>query len=102
NAVFRYAEKRAAKDTTHFVAVADALKHQYLAAGIGRPDQYTTILSGFDLAPFLSAANDASLRAKLGISSDDIVIGKIARLFKLKGHDDLISIAPALVRAFPQ
>jgi glycosyltransferase involved in cell wall biosynthesis len=31
-----------------------------------------------------------------------VVIGKIARLFKLKGHDDLFAIAPALVRSFPR
>ena len=34
----------------------------------------------------------------MGIAPDDFVIGKIARLFKLKGHDDLFAIAPQLVR----
>jgi glycosyltransferase involved in cell wall biosynthesis len=102
NALFLSAEKIAAKRTTHFVVVADAMKEQYLAAGIGRPEQYTRILSGFDLRPFLSATNDANLRAKYGLSPDDIVIGKIARLFKLKGHDDLFAVAPGLVRSFPR
>jgi glycosyltransferase involved in cell wall biosynthesis len=102
NALFLSAEKIAAKRTTHFVVVADAMKQQYLAAGIGRPEQYTKVLSGFDLQPFLSATNDANLRAKYGLSPDDIVIGKIARLFKLKGHDDLFAIAPGLVRSFPR
>src|SRR5205823_12270192 len=32
----------------------------------------------------------------------DIVVGKIARLFKLKGHDDLIAVAPGLVRDCPR
>src|SRR5258706_1490898 len=102
NSAFRYAEKCAAKATTHFIVVADAMKQQYLAAGIGRPAQYTQVWSGFDLQAFLSAANDAKLRAQLGLSPNDIVVGKIARLFKLKGHDDLIDVAPALVRNFPQ
>ncbi|MEY2429759.1 MAG: hypothetical protein QOJ40_2644 [Verrucomicrobiota bacterium] len=102
NALFRSAEKVAAKRTTHFVVVADAMKEQYLAAGIGRTDQYTRILSGFDLRPFLSATNDANLRAKFGLSPEDTVIGKIARLFKLKGHDDLFAVAPGLVRSFPK
>ena len=78
------------------------MKQQYLAAGIGRPDQYTTIFSGFALEPFLSSTNDPQLRARLGLAPDDVVIGKIARLFKLKGHDDLFAIAPALVRSCPQ
>jgi glycosyltransferase involved in cell wall biosynthesis len=102
NALFRSAERYASRVTTHFVVVAEAMKQQYLAAGIGRPEQYTKIFSGFPLKPFLSAANDLQLRARLGLAPDDIVIGKIARLFKLKGHDDLLAIAPALVQKCPQ
>lgn len=102
NWAFRAAERRAGKVTTHFVAVSDAMVRQYLAAGIGQPRQYTTIFSGFNLTPFLSATNDPQLRARLGIAAGDIVIGKIARLFKLKGHDDLFSIAPALIQKCPQ
>jgi glycosyltransferase involved in cell wall biosynthesis len=78
------------------------MKQQYLAAGIGRPNQYTTILSGFPLKPFLSTTNDLQLRAKLGLAPEDVVIGKIARLFKLKGHDDLFAIAPELARSCPR
>ena len=102
NLLFRSAEHRAAKVTTHFVVVAEAMKHQYLAAGIGRPDQYTKILSGFALDPFLAAANDLQVRARFGLSAQDIVVGKIARLFKLKGHDDLLEVAPGLLRACPR
>jgi glycosyltransferase involved in cell wall biosynthesis len=102
NSLFRCAERYAARVTTHFVVVADAMKQQYLAAGIGRSDQYTRIFSGFPLEPFFTAANDLQLRARLGLASDDVVIGMIARLFKLKGHDDLLAIAPALVRSCPR
>jgi len=102
NFVFRAAEKYAARATTHFIVVADAMKGQYLAAGIGKPEQYTKIFSGFPLEPFLIAGNDLELRRKLGIAPDDFVIGKIARLFKLKGHDDLFAVAPELVRRNPK
>src|SRR5438552_15280474 len=102
NWLFRGAERYAAKVTTHFVVVAEAMKQQYLAAGIGQPDSYTRIFSGFALEPFLSTRNDLHLRGTLGFSPHDIVIGKIARLFKLKGHDDLFAIAPGLVRECPQ
>lgn len=102
NAAFRYAERRAGKVTTHFVAVADAMREQYLAAKIGSPQQYILIRSGFELDPFLSARNDFALRAKLEIAPRDFVIGKIARLFKLKGHEDLFAVAPELVRQFPR
>src|SRR5215471_12645671 len=89
NMIFRSAERRAARVTTQFVVVANAMKEQYLQAGIGRPEQYTRILSGFNLEPFLSAANNWELRVRLGFKADDIIVGKVARLFKLKGHDDL-------------
>ena len=102
NLIFRAAERRAGRGTTHFVTVADALRAQYLAAGIGRPGQYTRIFSGFPLAPFLAAKNDLQLRARLSLTPDDIVIGKIARLFKLKGHDDLFAVAPEIVRRNPR
>lgn len=102
NFIFRAAERSAARVTTHFVVVAEAMKEQYLAAGIGRPEQYTKILSGFALDPFLTAKNDPELRARLGIGPEDFVAGKIARLFKLKGHDDLFAVAPELVRQNPR
>ena len=101
NLVFRSAESYAAKVTLHFVVVAEAMKQQYLSAGIGRPDQYSRIFSGFPLEPFINAQNDTHLRSKLGFSADHIVIGKIGRLFKLKGHEDLLLIAPELIHKCP-
>ena len=102
NLLFRSAERFAGRFTTHFVTVANAMTGQYLAAGIGRPAQYTRILSGFDLQPFLSAHNDVALRARWGIAPDDVVVGKISRLFKLKGHDDLFAAAPQIVQRHPR
>ena len=102
NFLFRAAERRAARITTQFVSVADAMTNQYVAAGIGRREQYTKIFSGFNLTPYFLVQNDLDLRAKLGIGPDDIVIGTIARLFKLKGHDDLLAVAPEIVRRNPR
>jgi glycosyltransferase involved in cell wall biosynthesis len=102
NSLFLAAERYAGRVTTHFVVVAEAMKQQYLAAGIGQPDRYTRILSGFALEPFLSSANDLELRSRFGFAPDDVVIGKIARLFKLKGHEDLLAVAPELVRSCPR
>ncbi len=102
NTLFTAAERYAAKFTTHFVSVSDAMTRQYLAAGVGRAEQFTRIFSGFPLAPFLAATNDPPTRARLGLASDDFVVGKIARLAPLKGHDDLFAAAPALVARCPQ
>lgn len=74
NAVFRAAERRAGRVTTHFVVVAQAMADQYLAAGIGRPEQYTRIVSGFPLEPYLAARSDPDVRTRLGLSPDDVVV----------------------------
>jgi glycosyltransferase involved in cell wall biosynthesis len=102
NALFTAAERHAGRVTDHFVTVAEAMAHQYLAAGIGRPEQYTRIFSGFNLRPFLDAKRDPELAARLGLRPDDFVVGKIARLFELKGHDDLFAAAPELIRRIPR
>lgn len=102
NWAFRAAERYAGSVTTHFISVANAMTEQYLAAGIGHASQYTRILSGFDIAPFIAAENDQFVRERLGLAKDDFVVGKIARLFELKGHDDLLAIAPELIRQSPR
>ncbi|HVU28155.1 MAG TPA: glycosyltransferase [Verrucomicrobiae bacterium] len=91
NFIFTAAEKRAAKVTDHFFVSANAMTKIYLAAGIGKPEMFTRIFSGFKLEPFLEATNDLALREKLQIPAGAFVIGKIARLFKLKGHEDLFA-----------
>jgi glycosyltransferase involved in cell wall biosynthesis len=102
NALFTAAERIAGRVTDHFLCSADAMRKRYLAAGIGRPDQYTRVFSGFDLAPFEQAQPSPELRAQLGLAAGDFVVGKVGRLFHLKGHADLIAAAPAILRACPR
>ena len=99
NWIFTAAEKRAARVTSHFFCSADAMTKLYLAAGIGNPSMYTRIFSGFNLEPFLKATNDIELRRQLGLAENDFVIGKVGRLFRLKGHADLIA---ALAKILPK
>jgi glycosyltransferase involved in cell wall biosynthesis len=102
NGCFRAAERYAAKATTHFVCSADAMTRLYLAAGIGRPEMYTRVFSGFQLEPFLRATNDSALRDKLGLAADSFIIGAVGRLAPLKGHEDLFAAAQALITQYPQ
>jgi len=99
NFAFTAAERHAGRVTDHFFCSATAMTRRYLAAGIGRPEQYTRIYSGFDLQPFLKATNDPALRRSLGLNEDHFVIGKIGRLYHLKGHVDAIN---AFARLAPQ
>lgn len=104
NGIYILAERFAARYTTHFISVADTMTRKSLAAGIGKPDQYTTIYSGMDIAAFAPEKNAearAQLRKRLGVAPDDFVIGKIARLFELKGHEYLLAAAPDIVKVAP-
>jgi glycosyltransferase involved in cell wall biosynthesis len=101
NWAFRWAEQAAGACTTQFVSVADAMTEQYLAAGIGAPGKYMTIHSGMNIEAFVNARRDDSFRESLGILGHDLVVGKIARLFRLKGHKFLFDAAPRIVAAVP-
>lgn len=90
NQVFTAAERYAARATTHFVCSANAMTRAYLAVGIGKPEMYTRVFSGFEVEPFLRATNDLALRSKLGFAQEDFIIGKIGRIAPLKGHSDLL------------
>jgi len=86
-------ERYAAKRCHRIVSVADAMTAQYLAQGIGRAEQYSTVFSGMETDRYLTAAPGQSrddMRARLKLAPADIVIGTVARLAELKGHDDLL------------
>jgi glycosyltransferase involved in cell wall biosynthesis len=102
NTLFHQAERYVGRFTTHFVTVAQAMTREYLAAGIGRPEQFTFVPSGFALDPFLSAGPDPQVRARFGFQPEHFVVAKLARLAPLKGHEDLLEIAPALKELHPR
>jgi glycosyltransferase involved in cell wall biosynthesis len=104
NALYTAAERFAASRCHAIVSVADAMTRQFLARGIGNPDQYTTVYSGMETEPYLSPApgqSRADVRARLGLSGDDILIGTVARLAQHKGHDDLLDALAADLRTHP-
>ena len=103
NSVYKALERQTAPITDRIVCVADAMREQSLAANIGRPEQYVTVYSGMDTRPFLSPpVPREQVRQDLGIAEDDLVVGTIARLFHLKGHDDLLDKAPRLCGEHPR
>ncbi len=71
-------------------------------AKVAKQEKFTTIYSGMDVEPFLrSADHRESVRNDLGFSKSDVVIGKIARLFHLKGHQYIIDAAEQVCRKHP-
>ncbi len=103
NFAYKLLEKWTAPITDKIVCVADSMTEQSLAAGVGKPSQYVTVYSGMEIAPFLHPpVGRATMRAQLGLADEHVVVGTIARLFDLKGHEDLLDLAPDLCRRFPQ
>lgn len=100
---YRAAERIADRWCQHFITVCDSMQHQYLQAGIGTPKKFTTVYSGMDVDRFLNPRKSREqVRAELNLDDQHIVVGKIARLFNLKGHEYLIEAAPKIVAAYPQ
>jgi glycosyltransferase involved in cell wall biosynthesis len=101
--LYRWSEWYAARHCHALISVADAMTDLVVAAGIAPREKCTTIYSGMEVEPLLKAEQHrAVMRARLGLAPDDVVVGKIARLFPLKGHSDLIRAAGPLVQEFPQ
>ena len=99
---YRWSERRAARWCDHFISVCNAMTEQYVAAGIAPRDKFTTVYSGMDVDTFLTPSRTpAEVRASLGIAPTDIIFGKVARLFHLKGHEYLIEAAGAVVNKVP-
>jgi len=102
-AFFRLCEKIAARRCHAIISVADAMTDQLVAAGVAPREQFTTIYSGMEVEPLLdSGGHRDRVRNELGYADADVVVGKIGRLFHLKGHADLIAAARDACRANPR
>lgn len=108
NTLFIASERWAARRCHLIVGVADAMRDQYLARGIGQPEQYRTVYSGMEVERYLSPedpAADAQIRAQVRrqyhLRDDDFVIGTVARLAEQKGHDDILDALAADLRTHP-
>ena len=95
-------KKACAPLTDHYISVADAISSKAIAEGIAPPERFSTVYSGMELEWFLSFNGDrASIRRELGIPDQAPVVGKVARLFPLKGHEQLLDAAPRIAAAHP-
>jgi glycosyltransferase involved in cell wall biosynthesis len=102
NALYIALERWAAKRCHAIVSVCDAMTEQALAAGVGRPGQYSTIYSGMDVDAFLTPARSREeVRRELGLADTEVAFATVARLFERKGHDDILAAAPGVLQANP-
>ena len=95
--MFKFAERFLAMFTDYFIALTPGEMRESLAAGIGRPGQWTVVHSGVDLKLPKVPAH----KRDLDIAADDLVIGTVARLEQVKGVEYLIRAAAELRRSLP-
>ncbi len=105
-AVYRKMERFAGRFTHLFIPVAEGLKKEYLDAGVGRPDLYRVVHSGFDLDTFRGAADIPRqernrIRRDLGIEEQDFAMVYVANLEPRKGHGYALEMMRRLVDRHP-
>ena len=99
---YRWAETWAARRCDKLISVCDAMTSQYVAAGVAPRDKFVTVYSGMEVEPFLNLARPrVEVRGELGFGPEHVVVGKVARLFELKGHEYVIEAARVVVAQNP-
>ncbi len=102
NRLWRLIKKICVPLTDHYTSVSRIISEKAVAAGVAKQENYSIIYSGMELDWFLNAKFDnEKLRREFNIPLDAPVVGKIARLFPLKGHNELMDAAPEIVRRVP-
>ncbi len=103
NRLYIALERWAARRCHAIVSVCDAMTTQALAAGVGQTGQFLTVYSGMDADAFLNPRrNRTDVRRELGLADDEVAFATVARLFELKGHDDILAIAPGILAENPK
>jgi glycosyltransferase involved in cell wall biosynthesis len=82
------------------VVNAEAIKRTLVGEGY-RPERITVIPNGI-LCPPLGKDNDPFLRQEFGLSADDVLIGVISRIARVKGLEYLLDAAPDVIARIPQ
>lgn len=79
------------------IGVADAMGDQMVSSGWFPAEKFVTIRSGMETGPFLAAkTHREEARRRLNLPDDAVIVGKIARLSPLKGHEFLLDAAKRL------
>ena len=101
--LYQLCERWAARRCHRLISVADAMTDLMVEARVAERSKFVTIYSGMDTQPFLNANQSReAVRSRLGIDPESIVVGKIARLFHLKGHKYLLACAQRVVQSNPR
>ena len=86
------------RSTDRLVAVGAQVRDDLLAAGIGRPDQFSVIPPGLELPP---AMTREQARVMFGVPGDAPVLSFIGRLARIKRPDRFVEVVREVHRVRP-
>ncbi|HEY2771424.1 MAG TPA: glycosyltransferase family 4 protein [Solirubrobacteraceae bacterium] len=81
------------------IAVSDTARAVYAGQGWARPGQLVVIHNGVDVEPVPGAGRE--IRAELGWGRDDLVVGMLSALRRIKAHDVAIEAVAKLGARYP-
>jgi glycosyltransferase involved in cell wall biosynthesis len=87
--LFIWFEKLAAKVTNRIITLTNIEKKDYISLGIGKEEKFSTIYCGINIDRFCKKDKEV-LRKEFGFNLDNIIIGWIGRLEKIKGCEYFI------------
>lgn len=95
-------ERRAARTTDRLISVCDAMTEQAVAARIAPREKFVTVYSAVEVEKYLNPAEPPGrVRERYSIPQSAILVTKVARLFHLKGHADVLRAVAAILPRHP-
>jgi glycosyltransferase involved in cell wall biosynthesis len=85
------------RGTAFVVTVTEAIRRQYVAAGLVEPDRVTALPGGADTERYHPVPRDPETYARLGGQPDRPLVGMIGGLRVMKGHATVVEAAARLV-----
>jgi glycosyltransferase involved in cell wall biosynthesis len=89
------------RGVAHFVAVSKSLREAIDREGLLDPNKCAIIYNGIDLSLY-GKTDSRTLRNRLGLADDSILIGSLGNIRAAKGYDLLIHAARRVIEFFPQ
>jgi len=103
NRAYRAAERRAARWSHRLIAVCADMADRAAEAGLAPRDAIAVVYSAIDPAPFRAAEGERqAVRRSWGVGPEAFVFLKVARLFRLKGHEFVLPAFADVARGHPQ
>lgn len=81
------------------LAVSEAVRRSLPEPAASRAE---TLVHGVDVSALRARADRAGVRAELGVTDDEVLVGTVANLRGTKGYPDLIAAASSVVRRHPE